>query len=298
MADALPPVLVNDDTLDTEAVPFDPPAGSAFTFGDVLSADYVGAPEPWVWRLLYRGAVSCVSGEPGLGKSWLAVAAVLHVLARGGSAVVIDYEDSVRTWAVRLRALMGTAGVSEEQLASVLYLRGGGAPTDEDLTWLPRLVGAAEDVLVVIDSVSEVLAAWGLDENAAGDVTLFHQRLARPLADAGGTVLLLDHVTKDAGGRGRWARGSGAKLAAVTGVAYSLTVDEAFSRERSGVGSLTVSKDRHGAIGPVGASVASLRFVVAGGGLVDIAVDRTTSAAHGDPGPRRIVRDHDPEAAW
>ena len=32
-----------------------PPPGSAFTFGDVLTADYVGTLTTWVWDLLYPG---------------------------------------------------------------------------------------------------------------------------------------------------------------------------------------------------------------------------------------------------
>ncbi|MHB1582988.1 MAG: AAA family ATPase [Acidimicrobiales bacterium] len=278
----------------TELVPLDPPADSGFVAHDLLAVGDEPAVRPSTWGLFYPRAVSCISGEPGLGKTWLAVAAVRHVLAEGGSALVLDYEDSARTWAARLREL----GAGPDDLASVVYLRGAGAPTESDLGWLPRLAGVFSP-LVVIDSVAEAMAAAGLDENDAGDVTLFHQRVTRPLADAGGTVLLLDHVVKDQGGRGRWARGSGAKLAAVTGAAFSFEIDEAFSRARSGVGRLVVAKDRHGVVGPVGDTAAEVRFLVAGGSLHAIQVDRLEAFDELSV-PRIVGRQpvDDPEAAW
>ena len=72
----------------------------------------------------------------------------------------------------------------------------------------------------------------------------------------------MDHVTKAEEGRGRWARGSGAKLALVDGAAYSLNVSAAFSRYVSGSGTLTVAKDRHGMVGAVGSVAAEVHFDV------------------------------------
>lgn len=274
--------------VDLDPVPVTPPAGSAYVLHDLAAVDAASEVQRWVWGLLYRDAVSCVSGEPGLGKSWFAVAAATTVLASGGNVVVVDYEDGPQTWASRLLAL----GAGEDALANVAYLRGGGAPTDADLGWLPRLVAALPDCLVVIDSMAEAMAAAGLDEDVAGDVTRWHQQVARPLADAGASVLILDHVTKHAKDRGRWARGSGAKLAAITGAAFSLVVEEPFSRERSGSGSLVIAKDRHGAIGAVGETAATLRFDVFDGGLRHIDVSPTVQRGHGeaDPAPRIIPR--------
>jgi hypothetical protein len=236
--------------------------------------------------LFYSGAVNCISGEPGLGKSWICVAAALEVLRRGGSVIVVDFEDSPRTWAQRLRAL----GADAAELVNLLYIRGAGAPTEADLSWLARLAGVAPDTLVVIDSMAEAMAAAGLDENLAGDVTSWHQRVARPVADAGATVVVVDHVTKDAHARGRWARGSGAKLAAVTGAAFSFDIAEPFSRDRSGLGQFAISKDRRGAVGAVGETAANVRFDVAGGSLVRVEVIPLTPHAHGEPppGPSRL----------
>lgn len=270
---------MTEQRVDMEPVSFDPPAGSSFSAFDLATIGDGPAVAPALWGLFYGAAVNTLAGEPGLGKSWIAVAASLHVLRRGGSVIVLDYEDSARTWAQRLRSL----GAEQEQLMDLLYFRGAGAPAEADLDWLPRLAGAAPDVLVVIDSLAEALAAAGLDENLAGDVTSWHQRIARPLADAGATVLLIDHLAKDSSSRGRWARGSGAKLAAITGAAFRLEITEPFSRERSGLGQLVISKDRYGAVGAVGETVANIRFDVAGGSLVRVEVIPLTPHAHGDP---------------
>jgi hypothetical protein len=264
-----------------EPVSLDPPAGSSFVAFDLVDVADGPTISPGLWSLFYPRAVNGVSGEPGLGKSWLGVAAALTMLRRGGSVIVVDFEDVARTWATRLRSL----GAEAATLADLVYLRGAGPPSEPDLQWLPRLAGVAPDMLVVIDSMAEAMAASGLDENLAGDVTSWHQGFARPLADAGATVLVIDHVPKDASSRGRWARGSGAKLAAITGAAFTFDVSEPFSRERSGRGTLTVAKDRHGAVGPVGAAVVEVRFVVGGGSLARVEVVDTTPRPHGESLP-------------
>ncbi len=267
------------DALD--GVNLEPPPGSSFSAFELVTIADGPAVTPALWGLFYGGAVNTIAGEPGLGKSWLAVAASLQVLRRGGSVIVLDYEDAPRTWAQRLRSL----GAEATDLVNLVYLRGGGAPSESDLEWLPRLAGVAPDTFVVIDSMAEGMAAAGLDENLAGEVTSWHQRVARPLADAGATVVVIDHVAKDSSSRARWARGSGAKLAAISGVALSLTVGEAFSRERSGFGALMVAKARYGGVGPVGETAANVRFDVAGGSLVRVEVIPLAPHAHGEPSP-------------
>jgi hypothetical protein len=127
--------------------------------------------------------------------------------------------------------------------------------------------------VVVIDSVPEAIAQGGLDENAASDVTRWIDGLPRPLARDGAAVLLVDHVVKAAAGRGRWARGSGAKLAAVD-VAFELRSVRSFSRQGSGAARLVVAKDREGCVGAVGDVAAEVAFDVRlGGDEVQIRLD-------------------------
>lgn len=269
-----------------DAVSFVPPPGSNLALHDLCSEDASRCVTPDLFGLFYSGAVNSVAGEPGLGKTWLAVKCVVETLAWSGWVVVIDFEDTAMTWAGRLAAL----GVERAALARVVYLRAGGPLSEADVAWLVRLIESKPNCFVVVDSVAEALAAAGLDEDVAGDVTAWHQGLPRPLADAGGTVLVLDHVTKGATGRGRWARGSGAKLAAITGAAYGLDVEEPFSRERSGIAHLTVAKDRHGSVGAVNETAATVRFNVAGGSLHKVDIRRVTRVPESEAGSQMIRR--------
>ena len=216
--------------------------------------------------LLYPGAVHAISGEPGGGKSWVAQVAVVQVVSDGGRALILDYEDTPARIAGRLLAL----GLEPSALGSVAYLNVSGPIGPTGFAWLEELVRHDGVGLVVIDSVAESLAAEGLSENDSVEVAAWTQKLPRLLARAGATVLVVDHVAKDAATRGRWPRGSGAKLAAIDGAAYVLQPRVPFSRMSSGMADLVVAKDRHGAVGQVGATVASVAFEVEGGSLARI----------------------------
>jgi len=213
--------------------------------------------------LLYPGQVHWISGEPGVGKSLVACAAIIDVTGTGGCALVLDYEDSAATIASRLNAL----GAEEAQLKAVVYLRVFGPIDDAGIAWLVDLVGAHDIELAIVDSASPSLAAEDCEENSAGDVTRWVSRLPDALARAGASVVVLDHVVKAKEGPGRWARGSGAKLAAVGGAAYVLENVIPFSRQSSGTAHLRVTKDRHGSVGGTGDLAALVHFKVSNGSI-------------------------------
>lgn len=262
-----------------------PPPDSGLTRMNLATlASGHGPPSPeLLWRsdgqaLLYPGAVHAVSGEPGCGKSWLALAGVAQVVRAGGHAVICDYEDTASTAASRLLSL----GIDPDAMERVSYFQISGPVSEVGRSWLVDLVARTSVRLVVLDSVAESLAAEGCSENDAVDVSTWMARLPRLLAHTGVAVLLVDHVTKDAGSRGRWARGSGAKLATIGGAAYLLSIEIPFSRTASGIATLRLAKDRHGAVGQAGLAVATVRFVVTGGSLREIVLD---PPAPGDNGP-------------
>ena len=74
-------------------------------------------------------------------------------------------------------------------------------------------------------------------------------------------------------GPGRWARGSGAKLAAVGGAAYVLENVIPFSRQNSGSAHLLVAKDRHGSIGGAGEVAAVVHFQVSNGSIHTVCLE-------------------------
>ncbi|MHB8671604.1 MAG: AAA family ATPase [Acidimicrobiales bacterium] len=265
-----------------------PPEASGLALFDLAGA--LDEPEnpPTVLRradgrgLVYAASVNWLSGEPGGGKTWLADAAVGEVAMSGGVALILDYEDTPATAARRLRAL----GVDAEGLSRVVYLRGAGSIEIAGLAWLAQLVRETPVDLVVIDSAPESLAAEGLEENSSTDVTRWVSRLPRRLARAGAAVLVLDHVVKRSEEQGRWARGSSAKLAAVDGVAYGLTLTVPFSRSSSGAGTLTVAKDRPGHVGPISSVAAVARFEVSNGGeRLRVVLDEPAEAIVGQGRP-------------
>lgn len=202
--------------------------------------------------LLYPRAMNLVLGEPGAGKTWLALFAAVQVLRNGGVVALVDYEASPIVTALRLRAL----GLMPGEAAALAYWHAAGRITPADVDTLVALSAA----LVVVDSVAEALSAGQLDEDRASDVAAWIAAVPRRIAQGGAAVLLLDHVAKS-GDRGRWARGSGHKLAAIDGVALAVEVEQAWARGVPGSALLRLAKDRAGYVGPLGSIVARARFL-------------------------------------
>jgi hypothetical protein len=73
--------------------------------------------------------------------------------------------------------------------------------------------------LAVLDGVTEAMDVHGLSLESNTDVATFLRRVARPIAEPGSAVVLVDHVTKSRDGRGRWAIGGQHKLAGLDGIA-------------------------------------------------------------------------------
>jgi hypothetical protein len=109
-------------------------------------------------------------------------------------------------------------------------------------------------------------------------------------------VALLDHVTKDAQGRGRYAIGAQHKLASIDGAAYSLEVVRPFGRGLTGVARIDVTKDRPGfvrsfAVG--GSHVAELHVVSDDGGgevLIDVRPPEPVVIDGMSPAARRVLQ--------
>jgi len=228
--------------------------------------------------LLYAANVTLLHGEPSAGKSWVAVEAVRQVMAEGRTVVFLDYEGSPRTMATRLREI----GVRPEEVDERLrYFRPGGLPMHSVL----RVVRSLEPALVIVDSNTRALYQLGLDEDKAKEALKLLVELCRPLADAGAAVVVVDHVTKAKEGRGRWGRGSGAKLGEVD-AGFNLEVIHPFSKGRPGSSLLRVAKDRHGAVGPEGEPVASASFGENLAGRLTVALRAVTEddvEAYGGP---------------
>ena len=196
-------------------------------------------------HLLYSGRLHIFLGEPESLKSWLAFYAAAQELSRGQHVAYLDYEDAAGSAVERLLAF----GAKPDDIeAHFSYFEAPPACLDEQAKGLLLSVTAerGQVSLAIFDGVTEAMAALGLDPNVGRDVAALYAGAPRWFAKAGAAVVLLDHVTKNREGRGRWAIGSERKLSGIDGAAYSLDTLQSFGRERTGKVKVSVVKDRPG----------------------------------------------------
>lgn len=227
-----------------------------------LMARGVRPPELLAGGLLYRGAAHSLAGEPEAGKTTLAAWWIRELLAQGEPVVYLDEESGPELMAEKLDAV----GVTAHQVAGLFhyYAFPGRAWDAEDLASLHAVLADVRPALLVADSTSAFMAAADKDENWSRDVRRFIQQvLLEPARYYHLAAVVTDHMTKSDGG-GRYARGSGDKLAVVD-VGYRLESITPFDRERCGLVKLVCTKDRRGYIGR-GRSW-DIRVLTGGGGL-------------------------------
>jgi hypothetical protein len=193
--------------------------------------------------LLYKGRINELHGEPGHGKSNVAISAMNAVLAAGGVVVYIDPEDTPMGFCSRAVLLGGNPAFIDER---VKYLHN---PTAEEISTTQAWAKKNKPDLVILDGVAESLVAAGMNEDSNTEVLQFLRDSIRPFADLGAAVLLCDHVTKSQESRGRFARGAGSKLGRYDGAVYQVELVNAYTPEEAGFVRLRVAKDRNGGVG-------------------------------------------------
>lgn len=244
----------------------------------LLDSDLEGETPSFLTRtdgqpLIYAGKMHVFQGEPSTGKTWLALLAVLEVLGIGGAAVYIDFEDTAKGILGRLLAIGAEPAQVRERFAYV-QPAGGFGPAEK--LELGRMLDRLNPDLVVIDGVAEALARDGLSEDRASEVVGWIERLPRWISRTGAAVVMLDHLVKAREEQGRYARGSGAKLAAVDGAAYLVRLSSAFSKQRAGAMKVIIAKDRPGGVGAIGETAALAKIEPKGDGarvIVTLDVD-------------------------
>lgn len=155
--------------------------------------------------LLPENSLALLYGPSESGKSFLALDWAA-TLASQGKAVLYF-------------ALEGIIGMGNKRIPAWELQHGQEIPdnlltTSEainllDEVQLAQLLNTSADVkpaLIVFDTMSYMLGMAGCDENSASDIGRFLAACQRITREAGCTVLLLHHPTKD----GKWERGSGA----------------------------------------------------------------------------------------
>lgn len=195
--------------------------------------------------LIYTGRVHSIYGESESGKSWIAQIATAEMLKDDKKVIYIDFESDAIDIVNRLKSL----GVSRANLLQYFtYIRPDGPREADDPYWQAILEhGSAE--LIIIDGVTESLTMWGGETKDNDAITRWMRIFPRAVAtSSGAAVVLIDHITKNAETRGRFAIGGQAKLATIDGAAYLVEPLEALAPGRVGSLTMRVTKDRPGFI--------------------------------------------------
>lgn len=204
---------------------------------------------PDVFDLFYSERSNSIIGETGTGKTWLAVAALADELRHDEQAAVIflDYETSFGAVDGRFKALgVKTTNLLYVQMDGPFEEAKAGLVTYTKWLWAER---RAYVTMAVIDCVTPMLACEGCrSPNTPVAVEAVQRPIFSWLADQNMGTIVIDHVSRDAEGRGRWAIGSERKLSGLTGVSYSLLGHDRFAPGKRGWSTLRLGKDRVGGV--------------------------------------------------
>jgi hypothetical protein len=213
--------------------------------------------------LFYAGRLNEIHAEPGTGKTNVLMASSIAVMESGGSILYIDPEDTPRGFTTRMLLL----GASPDDIRDrVKYLHN---PSPDEIRIAHAWANNNPPTIVILDGLAESMAAVGANEDKAPDVLLFFRENLRPFADAGSAVVIADHVTKSAEGRGQFARGSGAKAGRYDGVSYEIVMGKSYTPKDEGFVRIKIQKDRNGGVGTRGSIAAELHFIPnANGGTI------------------------------
>jgi hypothetical protein len=203
--------------------------------------------------LLGSGQLGVLYGQPGCGKTFLALDIALHVavgeewLGRRVTPGCVVYlaaeagrgiDKRVYAWRARHHYMRGAEDVRFYAIQTQLDL----CTEDEDLhdliTAIRRKCGRDEPVLIVVDTVSRVMG--GGDENSSADMGALIAAADALRDEFGSHVMLVHHLGKDAS---RGARGHSSLNAAVD------TAVEVSRNEDAKLSTAKVVKQRDGEVG-------------------------------------------------
>ncbi len=196
-------------------------------------------PELGNTHLVYPGKRHVFSGPPESAKTLAAYCILIQVVRHGGTGILIDFEMGGYDARQRLRELGATA----QEISQIAYVE----PDERaNVDRIAALISLQPD-LVVIDAAAGIYSLEGLDDNKRGDVEKISNLYIRAFWRAEIATILLDHVVKDAEGRGKYAIGSERKLGgADVHLGFEVVGKQAISRGGKGHYKITTHKDRGG----------------------------------------------------
>lgn len=234
--------------------PAAPVVDKASLFADtalLLSGDLPEPPVPGLLEcsdgigLFYEGKYNVVYGDPESGKTWVALSAVVETVKARGLAVVVDMDHNGH--AETVARLLQLGATPEELSKPDLFLY----TAPEDGYMLDAVVETLREMkptLVTLDSIGEIVAAYGKNSNLDDDFTFVHQRVMKRLVYTGAAVVAIDHLAKGEESRSKGASGAAAKKRVIDGTYIRCVVTQQFAPGRGGRATLVLSKDRNGGL--------------------------------------------------
>jgi hypothetical protein len=228
-----------DDDGESSWVPID--------LSEVVAGKYQ-QPTPTVLRrddeahLFYVGHVNGAHGDSGTGKGWVMCLTIKQELDLGRAVIYIDMEDTAQSIVARL-LMIGTDPVDIAE--RLIYIRPSEPFYSNRVGELCEMIRDRGVRLCIIDSVGEAFGIDGINEDRDNEVGPWIRKVARPLAEAGAAVVLVDHSTK-AADNPLHPSGSKRKRAAITGASYLVEATRPLVKGEGGRLRLTCAKDRHG----------------------------------------------------
>lgn len=198
---------------------------------------------PTIGGLLYPGKRTLLSGETESLKTWLALVLAKAELDAG---YAVAWADLDAMGSGELLARLRAFGVSDEAIHErFLFYEPAERLVDEALDRVCEEIAEERVRLFVIDAFNPMLSLHGLDPASTADVETFWREVATPITQAGAAPALLDHVTKNAETRGKYAYGSERKASGAI-VHIGFRILEPFTRGGTGRAVLSTHKDRPG----------------------------------------------------
>ncbi|MFI7042650.1 bifunctional DNA primase/polymerase [Microbispora rosea] len=201
--------------------------------------------------LLYRGLIHSFHGESESGKSLVLIWEAVRLINAGEDVLWVTFDSDPEEDVARALRM----GARKDAIRRHLhYVKPDEPPTMNPGAYRSLFYTENGDAksyaLAVIDGVTDAVVLFA--GHAKGDpneiFTQFSRIFPRRLASlTGACVVLIDHVSKDAENRGRFAIGAQAKMSQLTGAAYTVEPDQT-APTVGGVGYvvLRVGKDRPG----------------------------------------------------
>lgn len=155
----------------------------------------------WLWRpYIPRGKLTLSEGDPGIGKSWKALALATAVSNGRGlpgetrqrepeTVLLLTAEDGL---ADTIRPRLDALGADVERVHAIY---GYAVLDDEGLAELERHISDVNPALVIIDPLVAYMGA-GIDINKANQVRSITAKLATLAEKHGAAILAVRHLTK------------------------------------------------------------------------------------------------------